>query len=105
MKTHDYTWKCGIEIAARTKMSTNRPLTKDTVIVDLYDGRRYVVRAIHPAKPGDREWLFLPDTVVHTWPLGCLPEDELVRLRARARYTQDEFSGPLADVVFFPAAT
>ena len=71
------------------------------MLIDLYDGNRYVVQAIYPAKPKDKEWSFLPDTVMHTWPAGFLPEDELGKLRERARYIPDEFCGPLADVVFF----
>ncbi len=104
MKTHDYTWKCGLEFSSSTKLSTNKPLTENTVVIDLYDGRRYLVQGIYPAKPKDKEWDFLPDTVVHTWPIGSLPEDELTRLRERAKYTPDEYCHPLADVVFFPAA-
>ncbi len=104
MTTYDYTWKCGLEFSSSTKLSTNKPLTENTIIIDLYDGRRYQVRAIYPAKPKDKNWSFLPDTVVHAWPAASLPEDELKKLRERAKYIPDEYCGPLADVVFFPAA-
>ena len=104
MEMHDYTLKIGLEFSSRKKFRTNKPVTENTVLIDLYDGRRYLVQAIYPAKPKDKEWLWMPDTVMHTWPVGSLPEDELSKLRERARYTPDEFCGPLADVVFFPAA-
>jgi hypothetical protein len=104
MKTHDYTWKIGLEFSSNRKLETNKPVTENTVLIDLHDGHRYLVQAIYPAKPTDREWPFLPDTVMHTWPVGSLPEDELSKLRERAKYTPDEFCCPLADVVFFPAA-
>ncbi len=104
MKTHDYTWKIGLEFSSNRKLQTNSPVTENTVLIDLYDGHRYLVQAIYPAKPIDREWSWLPDTVVHSWPIGSLPEDELSRLRERAKYTRDEYCGPLADVVFFPVA-
>jgi hypothetical protein len=103
METHDYTWKIGLQFSSRTKLQTNKPLTENTVLIDLYDGHRYLVQAICPAKPRDKEWDFLPDTVVHTWPVGSLPEDELSKLRDRAHYTPDELAGPLGDVIFFPA--
>jgi hypothetical protein len=38
------------------------------------------------------------------WPDGLLSEEELTKLRERAKYTPDECSHPLADVVFFPIA-
>ncbi len=103
IKTHDYTWKIGFQYSSGTKLSTNKPLQESTVLIDLYDGHRYQVQAIYPAKPSDKEWTFLPDTVVHTWPAGSLTEDELTKLRERAQYTPDECCQPLLDVVFFPA--
>jgi hypothetical protein len=103
MEMHDYTWKIGLQFSSRTKLRTNKPLTENTVLLDLYDGHRYVVQAIHPAKPRDKEWDFLPDTVVHTMPAGTLPEAELSKLRERAKYTPYDLAEPLVDVVFFPA--
>ena len=105
MKTHDYTWKMGLEYSSRTRLRTNKPLVENMVLIDLYDGRRYLVQAIYPAKPGDKEADFLPDTVVHTWPVGSpLSEDELIKLHKRAGYTPAEFGGPHLDVVFEVAA-
>jgi len=104
MTTYNYTWKCGLEFSSSTKLSTNKPLTENTIIIDLFDGRRYQVRAIYPAKTKDKNWSFLPDTVVHAWPAASLPGDQLKRLRERAKYIPDECCGPLADVVFFPVA-
>jgi hypothetical protein len=104
MRTHDYTWKIGLEFSSNKKLQTSKPVTENTVLIDLYNGHRYLVQAIYPAKPKDKEWSFLPDTVMHTWPVGSLSEDELSRLRERANYTLHEYRGPLVDVVFFPAA-
>lgn len=104
METYNYTWKIGLQFSSRTKLRTNKPLSENTVLIDLYDGHRYPVQAIYPAKPTDKEWDFLPNTIVHTWPAGLLPEDELSELRDRAQYTPDELAGPLCDVVFFPAS-
>jgi hypothetical protein len=104
METYDYTWKIGLQFSSNTKLQTNKALTENTVLIDLYDGHRYLVQAIYPAKPTDKEWAFLPDAVVHTWPVGSLSEDELSKLRKRAKYTPPEFCGPLADVVFELAA-
>jgi hypothetical protein len=101
---HEYTWKIGLQFSSRTKLSTNKPLTENTVLIDLYDGHRYLVQAIYPAKPRDKEWDFLPDTVVHAWPVGSLSENELSKLRERARYTPYEFAEPLDYVVFEAAA-
>jgi len=100
METHDYTWKTGLQFSSRIELRTNMPLAENMVLIDLYDGHQYLVQAIYPAKPRDKEWDFLPDTVVHTWPAGSLPEGELSKLRERARYTPDEFCGPLGDVAF-----
>ena len=100
METHDYTWKIGLQFSSRTGLRTNKPLAENMVLIDLFDGHRYLVQAIYPAKPKDKEWDLLPDTVVHTWPVGTLSEDELSKLRERAKYTPDEFCGPLGDVVF-----
>ena len=100
MKTHDYTWKIGLQYSSNTKLSTNKPLSENTVIIDLLDGHRYQVSAIYPAKAKDKEWSFLPDTVVHTWPAGALSEDELTKLRERAGYKPKEYSFPLEAVVF-----
>ncbi|MGO9210577.1 MAG: hypothetical protein ACLPXM_10970 [Terriglobales bacterium] len=104
MKTHDYTWKIGPQLWSNRTLQTNKPVTENAVIVDLYDGHRYVVQAIYPAKPTDRAYSSLPGTVVQTWPAGSLPEDELGKLREKAEYNPDQFCGPLDDVVFFPAA-
>jgi hypothetical protein len=100
MEMHNYTWKVGLEYTSRTTMRTNRPLSENTVIIDLLDGRRYHVDAIYPAKPIDKEFSTLPDTVVHSWPDGSLTEDELTKLRVRAAYQPSEFSCPLEAVVF-----
>jgi hypothetical protein len=104
MQTHEYTWKMGFEYCSNTTLKTNKALTKNTVIIDLYDGHRYRIQAIYPAKAKDKVWAFMPDTVVHTWPLAPLPQDELDKLRERAEYKPDEYCLPLGDVVFFPAA-
>lgn len=100
METHDYTWKIGLQFSSRTELRTNKPLAENMIPIDLFDGHRYLVQAIYPAKPKDKEWDFLPATVVHTWPVGKLSEDELSKLRDRAKYTPDEFCGPLGDIVF-----
>jgi hypothetical protein len=102
MQTHDYTWKCGLCFSSNITMQTNKPVTENTLILDLYDGKQYRIRAIYAAKPSDKEWSSMPDTILHAWPEGALTEDELIKLRARAAYTPNEFCGPLADVVFFP---
>jgi hypothetical protein len=100
---HEYTWKIGLQFSSRTRLRTNKPLAENTVLIDLYDGHKYLVQAIYPAKPTDREANFLPDTVVHTWPVGSLSKDELSKLRENAKYTPYEFAEPLDYVVFEPA--
>lgn len=100
MDKHDYIWKCGLQYSSGTKLSTNRPLAVNKVIIDLLDGQRYQVGAIYAAKPTDKEWSFLPDTVVHTRPAGRLSDDELAALRARAGYQPSEYSFPLEAIVF-----
>jgi len=45
---HEYTWKMGFEYSSNTTLTTNKPLTENTVIIDLYDGHRYRVQAIKP---------------------------------------------------------
>ncbi len=105
MKTHEYTWKMGLEYSSRTKLRTNKPLAENMVLIDMYNGHRYLVQSIYPANPGDREADFLPDTVVHTWPVGSpLSEDQLLKLHERAHYTPPKFGGPQLDVVFELAA-
>jgi hypothetical protein len=103
MSRHEYTWKVGLEHWSNRKLETNKPLTENTVLTDLWDGHQYLVRAIAPAKSTDRAASILPATVIHTWPAGCLTENELSKLRERAKYTPNEFCGPFGDVVFFPA--
>ena len=100
MEKHEYTWKIGLQYSSNTKLSTNRPLSENAVIIDLLDGHRYQVGAIYPAMAKDKEWSFLPDTVVHTWPAGSLSEGELTKLRERAGYKPNEYSFPLEAVVF-----
>jgi len=104
MQSHEYTWKMGFEFSSNTTLTTNKPLTENMVIIDLYNGHRYLVQSIYAAKAKDKEWSSMPDTVVHTWPLAALPDDELDKLRERAEYRPDEYCLPLGDVVFFPAA-
>jgi hypothetical protein len=82
-------------------MRTNKPVSKDTVVVDLYDGHRYVVLAVYPAKATDREWSTMPETVMHAWPAGAVTDDELSALREKTKYAPQEFGGPFEDVVFF----
>ena len=83
MQTHAYTWKVGMEFSSSTTMRTNRPVTENTVIFDLYDGTRYRIRSVYPAKSTDKAWDSMPDMVLHAWPEGALPEDELSKLRER----------------------
>ncbi len=96
----EYTWKIGLEHSSSRKLETSRPVPENAVLIDLYDGHQYRVQAIHPAGPADREWPFLPDTVIHTFPAGSLTEDELSALRKKARYAPNERCGPLGDMVF-----
>lgn len=102
MTACDYTWKIGIESSSRRELRTNKPVAEGAVLIDLFDGRRYLVQSIYPAKPTDREWSFLPETVIQTWPVGLLSTADLGALRTKAGYTQNELCGPLGDVVFFP---
>jgi len=102
MSAHEYTVKVGLEFSSHRSLKTNKPLTVNTVVFDLFDGRRYRVLAISSAKPADRECSLMPDTVMHAWPEGALGEDELRKLRERANYVPDGCSFPLSDVVFFP---
>jgi hypothetical protein len=104
MSTHEYTVKVGVEFSSRRSLKTNKPLTVNSVVLDLYDGRRYRVIAMYPAKPTDRDLACLPETVMHAWSEGSLGEDELSRLRERANYTPGEYCFPFGDVVFFPAS-
>jgi|ERR1700730_9750486 len=87
MEKYDYSWKIGLQFSSNTKLQTNKALAENTLPIDRYDGYRYLVQAICPAKPTDNEWAFLPETVVHTLPVGSLSEDELGKLRKRAKYT------------------
>jgi hypothetical protein len=97
----EYTWKIGVEYWSRRSLRTNRALTENTTLIDLFDGHRYAVQMIFPAGPKDREFDVMPDTAIQTWPAGKLSEEELASLRARAQYTPNEFCQPLGDVVFF----
>ena len=101
MARHEYTWKLGFQISSAVKLRTNKPLDQGTVLIDLYDGRKHAVQAIYPAKPADKEWSDLPDTVVHTFPVGAVPDSELVELRERTQYTPPPYAAPFLDVVFF----
>jgi hypothetical protein len=104
MITYDYTWKIGFEFSSNRKLQTDRPVTEETILIDLYNGHRHRTQATCPAKPTDRDWPFLPDTVMHTWVIGSLSEDALRKLREMAKYVPDEFCNPFKDVVFEPAA-
>jgi hypothetical protein len=97
----EYTWKIGVEYWSRRSLRTNRALTDNTMLIDLFDGHRYAVQMIFPAGRKDREFEIMPETAIQTWPSGSLSEEELATLRARANYVPDEFCGPHADVVFF----
>jgi hypothetical protein len=103
MKTHNYIWKIGPQVYSDTTIRTNRPLTPDTILIDLYNGHKYLVQTIWPAKPSDKEWPSQPDTVIQTWPIGSISEDDLNKLRIKVQYAPDELAGPLGDVVFNPA--
>jgi hypothetical protein len=105
MATHAYTWKIGLEIYSNRQLDTNKPVGENTLLLDLFNGKKYLVQAVYKAGPNDREWAFLPDTVIHTWPAGLLSEPDLKELRARAKYTPNEFCGPYGDIVFFPAGS
>jgi hypothetical protein len=96
----EYTWKVGIEYWSRRSLRTNRPLSENMLLIDLYDGHRYAVQAIFPAGPKDREFELMPETTIQTWPMGSLSHDGLAAIRAMASYVPDQFSGPRADIVF-----
>jgi hypothetical protein len=96
----EYTWKIGVEYWSRRSLRTNRALTDNTMLIDLFDGHRYVVQMIFQAGPKDREFEIMPETAIQTWPAGTLSKEELATLRAMAKYVPDEFCEPHADVVF-----
>ena len=100
-QSFEYTWKIGVEYWSRRSLATSRALTQNTMLIDLYDGRRYAVQIIYPAGPKDREFDIMPDTAIQTWPAGKVSDEELASLRARAKYEANEFCQPLGDVVFF----
>jgi hypothetical protein len=97
---YEYTWKIGVEANSSAILATDRPLSEDVVLVDLYNGKKYWVEAVHAAKESDSGSRSKP--VAHTWPVGSVQEDELSELRAKARYVRDEYSLPLADIVLCP---
>jgi hypothetical protein len=100
MSAFKYTWKHGIQHTSSTELKTNKPLKENIILVDLFNGDKYSVLKIYAAKPNDRAWNMMPDTVAHTWFAGTLPEDELKALRERAGYVPDSFCRPFGDVVF-----
>jgi hypothetical protein len=96
----EYIRKTGVEFWSRRPLTISRALTENTMLIDLYDGHRYVVQTIFPARPKDREFDVMPDTAIQTWPVGKVSDEELASLRARAMYEPNEFCQPLGDVVF-----
>jgi hypothetical protein len=100
MTTNKYTWKIGMELSSNTQLETNKPLTEDKVLIDLYDGKRFVVNAIAPARKGEKDWAFMSDTVLHTSPIKQLADEELAQWRIRAGYEPNSFCQPLGDIVF-----
>ncbi len=95
-----YTWKIGLELASSRELSTNKPVSKNDVIADLYTGGRYLVQNVFRAGPRDKAWAMMPDTVIQTWPLRALSEIELNALRKKAAYAPNASSQPLGDMVF-----
>lgn len=95
-----YTWFIGMELSSNRELQTNKPLAEHTVLIDLFDGHRYIVRSICPASARDKVWAFLPNTALHTQAIEPLPNDELAKFRKRANYSPNELCGPLGDIVF-----
>jgi hypothetical protein len=100
METYDYTWKIGIEHATGRALNTNRPLVENTILIDLYTGRGYLVQKVYAAQPKDKIWFQMPDAAIQTWPVGTLTQDELSGLREKVRYILSESSRPFDDMVF-----
>jgi hypothetical protein len=101
VKTYEYTWKIGLQITSSTELKTNKPLAESTVLLDLLTGDRYAVQKIYDAKPTDKAWSMMPNTVVHSWPAGKLAESELDALREKAKYSPESFSRPLEEIAFY----
>ena len=81
-------------------METNKPVFVGYTVVDLCSGDRSYVSAVEPAQPGDRETATLPETVVHTRPMGRATPEQLTELRARDGRDPIEFMSPLQSIVF-----
>jgi hypothetical protein len=99
-KRYEYTWRIGVESNPSAMLATDKPLSEDVILVDLFNGNKYWVQTISEpkeAEPGSRR-----KPVAHTWSVGSVFEDELRALRQKARYTLDEYSVPLADIVLLP---
>ena len=99
-KKYEYSWKIGAGAVSSSFLATDKPLSEDVILVDLYNGNKYWVQAIY--RPTETEPNSRRVPVIHTWPVGSVFEDELSALREKARYTRDEYSVPLADIVLYP---
>lgn len=100
MKAYKYMWKIGDEPTCNRDLVTNRPLRENMILVDLYNGNRYVLQKIYKAGPKDKVLPTMPENVIQTWPIQPLPDDELARLREEMKYTSNGSSRPFLDVVF-----
>ena len=99
MAAYEYTLKVGVQLSSHTILRTSKPFTERVALIDLYDGQRYRVQAVYPAREHDLEWNTMPKTVVHLWVAGYLSSAELASLREHEQYVANELFKPFDHVV------
>lgn len=91
-----YDWNIGWS----DRFTADRPVPENTYLFDLYNGDMIFVEEICPAALPDA-----PRQFMSVQRAGRLSDDQLLRLREKAGYVQNNRALPLDDIVFFTNQT
>ena len=100
MSSYEYSWKTDGEPIANKSLRTNKPLEENVLLVDLFDGKRYLVSKIFEIEADKKLWSHMPTPAIQTSHYDELSDESLGLVRSQASYTRDEFSQPFTDIVF-----
>jgi len=100
MDSYEYTWKIGSQSIANKSLRTNRPLEENLLLVDLFDGKRYLVLKVFEIVSAQKMWSHMPNQAIQTSHYDELNEDDLRSVRSQAKYRRDQFSRPFTDIIF-----
>ena len=98
MESYNYWWKIGIEGHPNRSIQFKRPLEVGSVLVDLFDGKKYLIQTVTSVGNENKEFQQIPDKMIQTWPAGTVSKNDLAQLREKHNYVEATANRPFETV-------